>query len=103
MGIWQNLRRGLIEKGITIPKTYNSLRKLREVPTKICSQLENAHRDLFPIILHFSSQNLNYRSIPSVISQMMLTIAPVSSVIARSLPYLEQETDMNCRLRDLLC
>lgn len=92
---------GLIEKGTTIKKIYNSLRKLKEFPSRICSQLENAHKDPYEIVLHFTSKELNYHLVPSVILQMMLTIAPESSVIARTLPYLETETDMNCRSRDM--
>lgn len=99
IAISQEMHTSMIEKGITVSKTYNSLRKLQDFPSRICSQLENAHRDLFPIILHFSSKNLRYRSNPTLISQMMLAIAPVSAVIGRTLPYLEEETDMNCRLR----
>lgn len=98
--IQREFKNGLIVKSIIISKTFNALDKIKMYPSRFCSQMENAHRELYQIVLELTSPKLNYRRFPSVISQIMLTITPVSSIIARSIPYLELESDMNCRLKD---
>ncbi|XP_031634259.1 uncharacterized protein LOC116347695 [Contarinia nasturtii] len=92
---------GIVEKGITISKVLFSLKKVSEYPATICSVLKYAHNDLHTIVLHFASRNLPYRNFPSATAQLMLAIAPMATMIARTLPYLEWGTEMNCRLRDL--
>jgi len=92
---------GIVEKGIIISKMLFSLKKLSKYPVTICSVLKNTHNDLHTIVLHFASRNLSYRDYPSATAQLMLTIAPTATMIAKTLPYLEWMTDMNCRLRDL--
>lgn len=95
------IHNGIVEKGITISKVLFSLKKVFEYPVTICSVLRYAHNDLNTIVLHFASRNLPYRNFPSATAQLMLAIAPMATMIARTLPYLEWETEMNCRLRDL--
>lgn len=92
---------GLVEKGIIISKVLFSLKKVSKYPVTICSVLKYAHSDLHTIVLHFASRNLPYRDFPSAMAQLMLAIAPMATMIAKTLPYLELETEMSCRLRDL--
>lgn len=92
---------GILEKGITISKVLFSLKKISEYPATICSVLKNNHQDLQTIVLHFASRNLAYRNFPSATAQLMLAIAPIANMIAKTLPYLEWQTETNCRLRDL--
>lgn len=63
--------------------------------------LKYANNDLYTIVLHFASRNLPYRNFPSATAQLMLATTPMATIIARTLPYLEWESEMNSRLRDL--
>lgn len=64
----------IIEKGITIANVLYSLKKVSENPVNICSVLEHAPNDL-----------------NTIVSLSMLAIAPMATMIARTLPYLEWE------------
>lgn len=95
------VQNGFIQKRISISKVLFSLKKVSEYPVTICSVLKMAHNDIHNIVLHFASRDLAYRNYPSATAQLMLAIAPIATMIAKTLPYLESTTELNCRLRDL--
>lgn len=100
--IRQEIRTSLTIKGRTVANILFALKKMKENPGRMCSILEGAHEDLHAIVSQFASRNLHYHNFPSATAQLMLTVAPIATRIALTLPYLESETQMNCRLKDLL-
>lgn len=92
------VRIGIIEKNLDIKTILFSFKKIKKYPGGMCSLLETAHKSLNAIVVEFASEELYYRKFPSATSQVLLTIAPIASMIAQHVPYLEWQTDMNCKI-----
>lgn len=95
------IRSCIIYDNLIIQSILEPLRTMRRNIGGVCTHLESAHRDLYKMVLQLSSRNYGFRNVPSATSQLLLTIAPVATMISQHIPYLEWNTKANCKLRNL--
>lgn len=95
------IRKSIIDSNIIIVSILDPLKTMKNNIVGVCSHLEASHRDLFKIVMQLSSRNYDFRKFPSATSQLLLQIAPITTMIAQQIPYLEWNTKANCKLRSL--
>lgn len=90
-----------IYDNLIIQSILKPLQIMRRNIGGVCTHLESSHRDLYKMVLQLSSQNYGFRNFPSATSQLLLTIGPVATMISQHIPYLEWNTKVNFKLRNL--
>ncbi|XP_031627192.1 uncharacterized protein LOC116343331 isoform X2 [Contarinia nasturtii] len=89
--IRDDVRTDLYKKHITISNIIVGIKRLHKYPARLCVQLESANGEMLEIVSQLSSRNLNYHLFPSVTSQLILTMAPIAFLAAKTMPYLEEQ------------